>query len=139
MGTTSLDSALGAVRNPWDLEHIAGGSSGGSAAAIVLSILAEPGSQSVQKPDYFAGLNRRFTPRIGIVTNFESDKEVAGRGFAVGEDFTVVDIVAAYTLDWANEVGLLDDCPQLLEYLKRMYARQNAAPRIAAALASIKL
>ncbi|HXR20614.1 MAG TPA: glutathione S-transferase C-terminal domain-containing protein [Steroidobacteraceae bacterium] len=62
-----------------------------------------------------------------------------GRGFAVGEDFTVVDIVAAYTLDWANEVGLLDDCPHLLEYLKRMYARRNAAPRIAAALASIKL
>jgi aspartyl-tRNA(Asn)/glutamyl-tRNA(Gln) amidotransferase subunit A len=46
-------------------------------AAIVLSLLAEPGSQSVQKPDYFAGLNRRFTPRIGIVTNFESDREVA--------------------------------------------------------------
>ena len=61
-----------------------------------------------------------------------------GRRFAVGDDFTVADIVGAYTLDWANEVGLLGDCPTLLEYLERMYARPNAAPRIATALASIQ-
>jgi glutathione S-transferase len=61
-----------------------------------------------------------------------------GRRFAVGDDFTVADIVGAYTLDWANEVGLLGACPTLLEYLERMYARPNAAPRIAAALASIQ-
>jgi glutathione S-transferase len=62
-----------------------------------------------------------------------------GRRFVVGADFTVADIVGAYTLDWANEIGLLDGCPNLLAYVERMYARPNAAPRIAAALASIKV
>ena len=33
-GTTCVSSAFGAVRNPWDPERIAGGSSGGSAAAV---------------------------------------------------------------------------------------------------------
>ncbi len=34
-GTTSEDSAFGPVRNPWDTTRGAGGSSGGSAAAVV--------------------------------------------------------------------------------------------------------
>ncbi len=34
-GTTSEDSAFGPVRNPWDTARSAGGSSGGSAAAVV--------------------------------------------------------------------------------------------------------
>ncbi|MGH8587228.1 MAG: amidase [Gammaproteobacteria bacterium] len=34
LGTTSAISYFGPVRNPWDLERIAGGSSGGSAAAV---------------------------------------------------------------------------------------------------------
>jgi aspartyl-tRNA(Asn)/glutamyl-tRNA(Gln) amidotransferase subunit A len=34
MGTTALVSYYGPVHNPWDSEHITGGSSGGSAAAV---------------------------------------------------------------------------------------------------------
>ena len=34
MGTTGLESAFGPVRNPWNAEYIAGGSSSGSAAAV---------------------------------------------------------------------------------------------------------
>src|SRR5262249_40734434 len=33
-GTTGLDSYFGPVRNPWSAEHIPGGSSAGSAAAV---------------------------------------------------------------------------------------------------------
>jgi len=36
-GGTSIVSAFGPVRNPWDLERIAGGSSGGSAAGLAAS------------------------------------------------------------------------------------------------------
>ena len=49
--------------------------------------------------------------------------------FLVGHTVTVADLVCAYTLDWANEVGLLDGCPQLLGYLERMYARPPAPLR----------
>jgi aspartyl-tRNA(Asn)/glutamyl-tRNA(Gln) amidotransferase subunit A len=34
MGTTSVQSDFGPVRNPWNRDYIAGGSSGGSAAAV---------------------------------------------------------------------------------------------------------
>ena len=34
MGTTGLESAFGPVPNPWSADHIAGGSSSGSAAAV---------------------------------------------------------------------------------------------------------
>ena len=38
MGTTSLVSAFGPVHNPWNIDYIAGGSSGGSAVAIALGM-----------------------------------------------------------------------------------------------------
>jgi glutathione S-transferase len=51
---------------------------------------------------------------------------------------TAADFVAAYTLDWANEVDLLSGSPNLRGYMDRMYARPNAPPRIAEALANIR-
>jgi len=65
------------------------------------------------------------------------EAHMQGRQFIVGHTVTVADLVCAYTLDWANEVRLLDGCPQLLGYIERMYARPQAPLRIAAALASI--
>ncbi|WP_437966522.1 glutathione S-transferase family protein [Sorangium sp. So ce260] len=60
-----------------------------------------------------------------------------GRQFVVGDGVTVADFVLAYTLDWGNEAKLLGDCPKLISYMERMYARPNAAPRIAQAKASL--
>jgi len=65
------------------------------------------------------------------------EKHMQQRQFVAGERVTVADFVLAYTLDWANEVKLLDGYPQLLAYMGRMYARPHAAPRIAAAFASL--
>jgi glutathione S-transferase len=66
------------------------------------------------------------------------EKHMQRRQFVVGDRVTVADFVLAYTLDWANEDRLMDGCPQLLAYMKRMYARPNAPLRIAEAFASIK-
>jgi glutathione S-transferase len=65
------------------------------------------------------------------------ERHMQGRQFVAGDSVTVADFVTAYTLDWANEYKLLDGCPQLLAYVKRMYARPHAPPRIAAAFAAI--
>ena len=62
------------------------------------------------------------------------EEHMRGRQFLVGESVTVADLVAAYTLDWANEVRLLDTSPHLRGYMDRMYARPKAPPRIAEAL-----
>jgi glutathione S-transferase len=65
------------------------------------------------------------------------EKHMQGRQFVAGDSVSVADFVTAYTLDWGNEVNLLDGCPQLLAYMKRMYARPHAPPRIAEAFAAI--
>ncbi len=65
------------------------------------------------------------------------EAHLEGRAFIVGDGVTVADFVTAYTLDWANEVKLLDGFPCLSAYMERMYARPLAAPRIARAMASI--
>lgn len=59
------------------------------------------------------------------------DDHMRGRDFVADDTFAVADIVVAYTLDWANELNLLDDMPALRAYMERMYERPNAASRIA--------
>lgn len=65
------------------------------------------------------------------------EKYMQGREFLVADRVSVGDFVTAYTLDWGNEVGLLDESPTLLAYMKRMYERPKAAMRIKDALASV--
>jgi glutathione S-transferase len=67
------------------------------------------------------------------------EKHMQGQQFVAGDSVSVADFVMAYTLDWGNEYKLLDSCPQLLAYMKRMYARPHAPPRIAEAFAAISL
>jgi glutathione S-transferase len=73
-----------------------------------------------------------FTDMVAVM-----EDHMQGCQFVVGNTVTVADFVCAYTLDWANAVQLLDNCPQLLQYIERMYARPNAPLRITAAFASI--
>jgi glutathione S-transferase len=65
------------------------------------------------------------------------ETHMRGRQFIAGNSVTVADFVMAYTLDWGNEYKLLGDCPELRAYIKRMYARPKAPPRIAEAFAAI--
>jgi glutathione S-transferase len=74
-----------------------------------------------------------FTAMAGVLLQHMGD-----RPFVVGDSVTVGDFVLAYTLDWANEVHLLDEYPQLRAYMERMYARPHAPPRIAEAFASLR-
>jgi glutathione S-transferase len=73
-----------------------------------------------------------FTDMVAVM-----EEHMQGREFLVGNTATIADFLCAYTLDWANEVQLLDGCPQLRQYMEQMYARPNAPLRIAAAFASI--
>lgn len=77
---------------------------------------------------------RDFRPMVDVL-----EQHLAGRDFIVGGDFSVVDAVTAYTLDWANEYELLDRAPRCKAYMERMYQRPKAAMRIADALKSVGL
>jgi len=74
-GGTSTLSHFGPVHNPWNLECIAGGSSGGSAAAVAarigpLSYGTETGS-SVRRPASYCGIVG-FKPSFGIISRYGS-------------------------------------------------------------------
>ena len=74
-GGTSTLSHFGPVHNPWDIERIAGGSSGGSAVAVAagigpLSYGTETGS-SVRRPASYCGIVG-FKPTFGIISRHGS-------------------------------------------------------------------
>jgi glutathione S-transferase len=73
-----------------------------------------------------------FAPMAAVL-----DQHLNGRKFLVGDGVTAADFVMAYTLDWANEVKLLENLPRLQNYVERMYARPHAPMRIAKAFASL--
>ena len=70
-GGTSLISYFGAVRNPWELKHIAGGSSGGSAAAVAAGLcygaLGSDTAGSVRLPASHCGI-AGLKPTYGLVS-----------------------------------------------------------------------
>jgi len=66
------------------------------------------------------------------------DQHMVEREFLVGNSVTVGDFVLAYTLDWAQLVGLLDRLPRLEGYMLRMYDRPRAPMRIKDAFASVR-
>jgi glutathione S-transferase len=84
-------------------------------------------------PGDVALAREEFTSMAGVL-----DEHMRGRQFVIGNTVTVADFVLAYTLDWANEVHLLDGFPPLRAYMERMYARPHAPLRIAEAFARMQ-
>ncbi len=66
------------------------------------------------------------------------ERHMANREFVVGDRLSVADFNAAYTLDWANEAGMLGEAPRLRAYLEAMYARPTAPVTIAEAFAAME-
>ncbi|MGO3063797.1 MAG: amidase, partial [Brevibacterium aurantiacum] len=105
MGSTTEHSAFGTTRNPWNLEHVPGGSSGGAAAALAgfqapLSVGTDTGG-SVRQPAAFTGTvgvkpTYGSISRFGIIAMASSLDQVGPMGRSVADAAALHELLAGH-------------------------------------------
>lgn len=105
MGSTTETSAYGVTRNPWNLEHVPGGSSGGSCAAVAAGetfmALGSDTGGSIRQPSSFCGVvgikpTYGTVSRYGLIAYGSSLDQIGPVAKDVTDCATILETIASY-------------------------------------------
>jgi len=135
MGSSNENSAYGPVLNPWNTEYVAGGSSGGSAAAVAAGLApiatgTDTGG-SIRQPAAFCGLTG-IKPSYGRVSRYgmiayASSLDQAGPMGKSAEDCALL-LSAMSSHDPRDSTSLADSGEDYSRYLQQDWRTGNANP-----------
>lgn len=152
MGSTSETSYYGPVKNPWNQEHVAGGSSGGSAAAVAAKecsyALGSDTGGSIRQPSSFCGVvglkpTYGTVSRYGLVAYASSLDQIGPVAKDVTDCATILETIAGYDLKDSTSVkrdsydftsALVDDVKGMRIGIPRDYMNEGLDAEVKAAV-----
>lgn len=105
MGSTTETSAYGETKNPWNTEHVPGGSSGGSCAAVAAEecsyALGSDTGGSIRQPSSFCGVTGikptyGTVSRYGLIAYGSSLDQIGPVAKDVTDCATILEAIASY-------------------------------------------
>lgn len=126
MGSSNENSGYEPTRNPWNTEHVPGGSSGGSAAAVaageVLFTLGSDTGGSIRQPAAFCGVvgmkpTYGRVSRFGLVAFASSLDQIGPVTRTVEDNARVLEVIAGH--DQMDTTSANVEVPSYTEALKQ--------------------
>ena len=117
MGSTTETSAYGVTRNPWNTEHVPGGSSGGSCAAVAANecfyALGSDTGGSIRQPSSFCGVTGikptyGTVSRYGLIAYGSSLDQIGSVAKDVSDCAAILEAISSYDLKDSTSMARTD-------------------------------